>query len=409
MVGSVTRPGSCKVLYVVTYALFLDYFLYGLVVPLMPYSPAHIVDRGQLALLYGGYAMGVLAATPMFGFAGNRVGARRIVIGGVIFSGAATLLFWFGATVYLAFLARLFQGAASAASWTAGLALMAEHYVENRVQMMGVALAGGTAGSVLGPVIGGALYQAGGLTLPFLVVTVLVTVDAGQRVFLLPRQSPHRESGPNLRALLLDGSVLLPGLAVALAAFGWGIIEPLLPEHLGRSEATPTTIGLVFTLSTIAFGLITPLVGWVATRVSFRRLIAGGTLAMALTLPLLGLLPGIVLTGFGLCLVSMSFAFMLNPTSAELGNAVDRRGLSCYTAVYAVYNIAYAVGMMASNVVASATGRLPFNQTLLCVALLLLLFIPLLLRGTRTPAPPSGSSADFTVAKGEPKLYDSNQ
>lgn len=72
---------------------------------------------------------------------------------GVIFSGAVTLLFWFGATFFLAFLARFCQGAASAATWTAGLALIAEHYVENRVQMMGFALAGSTAGSVLGPMM----------------------------------------------------------------------------------------------------------------------------------------------------------------------------------------------------------------------------------------------------------------
>jgi MFS family permease len=289
-------------------------------------------------------------------------------------------------------LARFCQGAASAAAWTAGLALIAEHYVKNRVQMMGFALVGSTIGSVLGPVIGGVLYQAGGLALPFLVVTILVGIDAAQRVFLLPGKVVHRGSNAELFALLLDKSVLVPGLAVALAAFGWGIVEPLLPEHLSRSEATPSTIGIVFTISTIAFGLITPVVSQVATRVPIKRVIGGGTLAMAITLPLLGLLPGIVLTGFGLCLVSMSFAFMLNPTSAELGNAVDRRGLTCYTAVYAVYNIAYSVGMMASNTVATAAGHLQFYQTLLCVSAVLILSLPLLVMGTS--AGTSDSSAN---------------
>ncbi|HEY4813446.1 MAG TPA: MFS transporter [Chthoniobacterales bacterium] len=382
MLGSVTRLGSWKVFYVITYALFLDYFIYGLVVPLTAYSPANISGHEQLALLYGGYALGVFVATPVFGFLGNVVGGKRIVILGVLLSGTATLLFWFGGTFSLAFLARFCQGAASAATWTAGLALIAEGYVKNRVQMMGLALAGSTAGSVLGPVIGGVLYQAGGLALPFLIVTILVGIDAAQRVFLLPGKVVHRGSNAELFALLLDKSVLVPGLAVALAAFGWGIVEPLLPEHLSRSEATPSTIGIVFTISTIAFGLITPVVSHVATRVPIKMVIGGGTLAMAITLPLLGLLPGIVLTGFGLCLVSMSFAFMLNPTSAELGNAVDRRGLSCYTAVYAVYNIAYSVGMMASNTVATAAGHLQFYQTLLCVSAVLILSLPLLVMGT---------------------------
>jgi MFS transporter, DHA1 family, solute carrier family 18 (vesicular amine transporter), member 1/2 len=386
MLGSVTRLGSWRVFYVITYALFLDYFIYGLVVPLTAYSPANISGHEQLALLYGGYALGVFVATPILGLLGNRIGSKRVVVLGVLLSAAATLLFWFGATFSLALLARLCQGAASAATWTAGLALIAERYVKNRVQMMGLALAGSTAGSVLGPVAGGLLYQAAGFGLAFLVLSILVGIDAVQRVFLLPGKVTHRGSNTELLALLTDKSVLVPGLAVALAALGWGIVEPLLPEHLSRSEATPSTIGIVFTVSTIAFGLITPVVSQVATRVPIKIVTAGGTLAMAMTLPLLGLLPGIVLTGFGLCLVSMSFAFMLNPTSAELGNAVDRRGLSCYTAVYAVYNIAYSVGMMASNTVATAAGHLQFYQTLLCVSAVLILSLPLLIKGTAAPA-----------------------
>ena len=337
-------------------------------------------------MLYGGYAIGVFVATPVFGLLGNQIGGKRIVILGVLLSLTATLLFWFGGNFPLVLLARVCQGAASAATWTAGLALIAEGYVKNRVQMMGLALAGSTAGSVLGPVAGGFLYQAGGYALPFLILIVLVGIDAVQRIFLLPGKVTYRGSNAELFALLVDKSVLVPGLAVALAAFGWGIVEPLLPEHLSRSEATPSTIGMIFTISTIAFGLITPVVSRVATLAPTKIVIAGGTLAMAITLPLLGLLPGIVLTGFGLCLVSMSFAFMLNPTSAELGNAVDRRGLRCYTAVYAVYNIAYSIGMMASNAVATAAGHLQFYQTLLCVSAVLVLSLPLLIKGTPAPA-----------------------
>ena len=387
MSGSIRRLGSWKVFYVITYALFLDYFIYGLVVPMTAYSPAKLTGHEQLSLLYGGYALGVFAATPVFGILGNWLGGKRIVIIGVVLSGAATLLFWLGPTLFLAFVARLFQGAASAATWTAGLGLIAEHYVENRIQMMGLALAGSTAGSVLGPLAGGVLYQTGGYSLPFLVLALLVGLDLVQRVFLLPGDKAGHGAG--LLAILLDKSVLVPGLAVALAAFGWGIVEPLLPEHLSRSEATPSAIGAVFTVSTIAFGLITPIVSRLATRVQIKFVIAGGTLAMAISLPLLGLLPGIVLTGFGLCLVSMSFAFMLNPTSAELGNAVDRRGLSCYTAVYAVYNIAYSVGMMASNAVATAAGHLQFYQTLLCVSAVLIISLPVLFVGTPSLAPDS--------------------
>ena len=88
---------------------------------------------------------------------------------------------------------------------------------------------------------------------------------------------------------------------------------------------------------------------------------------------------------------------MLNPTSAELGNAVDRRGMSCYAAVYAVYNIAYAVGQMAASGFASAaSARLSFLQVLLCVSGALIVFVPFLMLGSsslaRASSQPSGPS-----------------
>jgi sugar phosphate permease len=180
---------------------------------------------------------------------------------------------------------------------------------------------------------------------------------------------------------------------VALAAIGWSITEPLLPAELGQDGLSAAAIGLVVTLSTIAYGLSAPLVSWVSMRVPIRKVIAGGTLAMALALPSLSLLHGMVGVTIGLCLVSVAYAFMLNPTTAELGNAVDRRGLTCYSAVYAIYNIAYSLGMMSTDAFASAAASsLGFLPTLLCVGAVLILAVPFLLRAPPTPVASSQPS-----------------
>jgi MFS family permease len=174
---------------------------------------------------------------------------------------------------------------------------------------------------------------------------------------------------------------------VVLAAVGWGIVEPLLPAHLSDSGASPATMGVIFTTGSIVYGLVAPFVGRVSDRIAIRKVVAGGTLAMACALPLLDLLPGIVGAAVGLCLVNVCYAFMLNPTSAELGNAVDRRGLSCYGTVYSVYNIAYAIGQMAASSFASATAsRMSFITILLCVSAALILFTPLLMSQGRSAA-----------------------
>lgn len=388
---------AMRIVGVVAFALFMDYLIYGLLIPLTPYSPAHATGERELGLLYGGYSVGVLAATPLFGWLGDRIGYRRLMLCGVALSATALALLCFAPRFHLLLLGRLFQGAASAASWTAGLALIADNYPAERVEMMGLALMGSTAGSLLGPIIGGGLYAVGGYGLPFAATGVLVAVDAGLCLWLLPRRPAHEAANPNFWPLLFDRSVVVAATAVGLAAIGWGVIEPLLPPQLVRTGAEPWAVGLVFTIGSIAYGASAPLVGWVSNRVPIRILIAGGTAAMAITLPLLSLARGAVAAGIGLSLVSVAYAFMLNPTSAELGDAVDRRGMTCYAAVYAIYNVAYAVGQMAASSFASAaSASLSFPGVLICVSAALVLFMPLLLlRPSAVPQaalPPSNAS-----------------
>ena len=48
---------------------------------------------------------------------------------------------------------------------------------EERGRAMGLAMAGSTLGIIIGPVIGGWLYEIGGIRLPFLFVAALAVVD----------------------------------------------------------------------------------------------------------------------------------------------------------------------------------------------------------------------------------------
>jgi hypothetical protein len=102
---------------------------------------------------------------------------------------------------------------------------------------------------------------------------------------------------------------------------------------------------------------------------------------MAATVPFLALVRGAILVGITLCLINVAYAFMLNPASAELGNVVDRSGMSCYSAVYAVYNISYSIGMLGTAALASTAARLlNFPGALLCASAVLLLSVPLLIK-----------------------------
>ena len=366
---------------VIAFALFLDYFLYGLLFPLIAHSHAGLKGEGHLALLYGVYAVSVLLVTPLFGYLGDRIGARSTMLCGVALSIGAICFLGMSSTLPLLLLGKFFQGAASAALWTSGLAMIALNYVERRVEMLGYAFTGGTFGSVTGPIAGGLLYQAGGYRLPFLITGIAFAVAGLLIALVVPEGEKHRGDPTDFRALLFNRSMMIPAVAIALAAFSMGIIEPLLPVQLARYGATSMAIGIVFTVSASVYGLSAPLVGRVSERMPIEKVIALGTIAMALTLPFLGLFKGVLLVGITVSLANICYAFMLNPASAELGNVVDRSGLSCYAACYAVYNIFYSVGMLGTAALVSAATRwLSFQIVLFCATVILLLFIPLLIK-----------------------------
>jgi DHA1 family solute carrier family 18 vesicular amine transporter 1/2 len=286
---------------------------------------------------------------------------------------------------------RLLQGAAAAATWTVGLALLALRYASNRARVMGYALMGSTAGSVLGPLFGGWLYGIGGYRVPFFAALSLIVVEFAL-LLKLPRDTTARATPGNGLAFVLDRSILVPAFAVMLAASAWSIIEPLVPNHIRRATGSgPATIGTIFAVSTVVYGLCSPAVGWIVTRIGTLRTMLTGMVCMAVALPPIAVLGTVWSCGVALCFVSVAYALLLNPTSAELGDAVERRGGNCYSAVYAVFNVAYSVGTIGSATLATTLlERTNLLVVLLTVSGVLLLAIPVVLlirpRGTFAPA-----------------------
>ena len=161
----------------------------------------------------------------------------------------------------------------------------------------------------------------------------------------------------------------------------------MLPAHLLKAaSADAGSVGLLFTIAAAVSGLSAPLVGSVAERAGVKTTMCLGTVATAAALPLLTAFSGVALVGIALALVSLSFSFLINPASAELGNAVERRGMHCYAAAYAVYNIAYSVGMMGAGAFAAALSpRVGVARIFLCTSGALLVCLPLILLADRDP------------------------
>ena len=71
------RGKPATALFVVSFAVFADLMVYGLMIPVLPtYASDLGASRGTLGLLVGTFGIAVVAATPLFGVLTDRYGSR---------------------------------------------------------------------------------------------------------------------------------------------------------------------------------------------------------------------------------------------------------------------------------------------------------------------------------------------
>src|SRR5262249_13560981 len=133
-----------------------------------------------VGLLFGSFGLTVLLTSIPMGAASDRTGRRLPLVGGLIALAASSVMFAFAPGMSWRFAARLAQGAADAITWVVGFAVVADLYAaEERGRVMGFVMSGSTVAFLIGPTVGGWLYQSGGAQLPYLVVALLALVGAG--------------------------------------------------------------------------------------------------------------------------------------------------------------------------------------------------------------------------------------
>lgn len=352
------RGKPATALFVVSFAVFVDLMVYGLMIPVLPgYATGLGASQGTLGLLLGTFGLAVVAATPLFRVLSDRYGSKWPMVGGLLGLAASTLLFAYAPGLGWLFLARTLQGVSSAASWVAGLALLARVYpAAERGRAMGLAVAGTALGTLLGPPLGGILYDLGGPRLPFFVAAGIAAADGLARLVLISvekREGDVQEAFA-FRTLFSDRFVLLGGAAVLLAAASKALIEPVLPLHLSEElGASASEVGLLFGVATLGYGLCAPAIGALSDRLGRPVLFSLGLVASGISLPLLVAPGSLFVEGLVLAVFGVAAACALAPAAPYLAEAAERRGFANYGLVYAFFNLAFAAGLALGPVLAA--------------------------------------------------------
>jgi len=354
----VTRiPARTAALMVVALALFTDALLYYLLVPLLPaYARAYGLSQMGVGVLFGSYSVSLLAGTYPMGRLADRVGRRRPMVWGLGGLFATTLLFAFAHSYPLLILARVLQGLSAAATWTAGLALLADHFpAQARGKAMGTAFAFANLGALLGPTVSGWLSQHHGLRAPFLLAAGLILVDALARLTLLEDVPMERDTRMGFKELLANPTIRVFAGAMAMGSGLWALLEATLPLYFDHQlHLNATAIGLAFGSAAVVHMITSPLMGGLSDRVGRKRVLMTGLVLAVVLIPL----PAFV-RGYGALLVAMGLAGLLaslimSPTSPALADAVARMGSQSYASVFGILNLAYGVGLMVAPLAGSA-------------------------------------------------------
>ena len=128
--GFTVRSHTLFIVSTVGMGLFTDLFLYGLIVPILPYiledrvHLSHDQVQGHTSGLLAAYAGASVLLSPVAGFIADKTGSRQLpFVGGLSALILATILLFVGSSVPVLVIARVAQGASSAFVWTVGLAL----------------------------------------------------------------------------------------------------------------------------------------------------------------------------------------------------------------------------------------------------------------------------------------------
>ena len=223
---------------------------------------ASLLALGVLLAVYDGAEV---VLKPVFGSLADRVGARPVLLGGLLAFAAASAAFVLAGDPAWVGLARFGQGAAAAAFSPAAGVLVAR-LTPNTGQGRGFGRYGAWKGLgyTLGPVLGGVLIAVGGYPLLFTTLAVLGVVVAGWAVLVVPAAPPlprTRQTVADLVRRLTSPGFVRPTLALAAATAALSVGVGFVPVAGAGRGLGPLATGAIVSLLAAAAAVIQPRAG----------------------------------------------------------------------------------------------------------------------------------------------------
>jgi multidrug resistance protein len=336
----------------VTLATFADLVAYSICVPVLPDFARRLgASPSEIGLMFASFGVTLLIVSVPMGAVSDRTGRKLPLVTGMVALAGSTLMFAYADSLPTLFAARMIQGAADGVTWVVGFALIADCYgPEDRGRVMGYVMSGTSLGIMVGPSIGGWLYEAGGVALPFQFVSALALLCAGGFVVLRPpvRDRSAEPSVPTIWSVLRVPPVALCASLVVFTASTVAMLEPVLPLFFDRDlRFTPAQVGLLFGIAAVASTLMPLVYGPMIHRLGARRLTLTGLVLTALWLPAMTAASSFWTALVIIVIQWVAIALIVTPSLAYMAEVTGFAGGDAYGIGYGIYNTAWGFGLMA--------------------------------------------------------------
>ncbi|XP_015116251.1 synaptic vesicular amine transporter [Diachasma alloeum] len=336
-----------------------------------------------VGMMFASKAFVQLLTNPIVGPLTHKIGYSIPMFTGFIIMFLSTLIFAFGRSYSILFLARALQGIGSSCSSVSGMGMLAERYQDDkeRGNAMGIALGGLALGVLIGPPFGGVMYEFVGKSAPFLILSALALGDGLLQLLMLQPSVVYTESPPpSLKALISDPYIIIAAGAITFANMGIAMLEPSLPIWMmDTMNAKRWEQGATFLPASISYLIGTNLFGPLGHRMgrwlaSLIGLVVIGFCLMCI--PLATHIDHLIIPNAGL---GFAIGMVDSSMMPELGYLVDIRHSAVYGSVYAIGDVAFCLGFAIGPALSGTlVNTIGFEWMLFGIAILCFLYAPLM-------------------------------
>ncbi|KAI1305249.1 MFS-type transporter SLC18B1 [Halotydeus destructor] len=261
-----------------------------------PFFPREAERKGLspsvAGIIFAAQPFFIAVASPWVGVLLPKYGSRMLI---VPFMGVAGVcIITFGTMTYvdqsnlfaiLCFTVRSVGAIAAAFVFTANFTVQCQLFPDN----IGFAVAMGETmtglGVSVGPAFGGVLFSLGGFGLPFYFVGSIVLLAMPVIWFMLdsPEFGPPTVIKAESKSTLSKWTAIrIPIVVITLitlttCSLSMTFLEPNFEPHVRKFDLTPSQVGMVFFLGSLAYGILSPISGYISDKAkhNYFQLIIG--------------------------------------------------------------------------------------------------------------------------------------